>query len=52
MVDSVDVLRDPRSGDIPIIIFQVVQIYESYWDVPVFAVGGIRYGVSIADPLR
>jgi hypothetical protein len=41
VVDTVDILRDPRSGDIPIVVFQNVQVDKGDRDVPVFAVGGV-----------
>lgn len=41
MVDPVDELGYSGSGNVPIVIFEFIQIYQSDGNVPVFAFGRI-----------
>jgi hypothetical protein len=38
MVHPVDVLCNPRCGDIPVIVLERVEIHQGNWDVPILAV--------------
>jgi hypothetical protein len=41
VVDAVDVLRYSRSGNVPIVVFDLVEVDESDRNVPVFAFGRV-----------
>jgi hypothetical protein len=48
VVDTVDVLRYPRGGDIPVIVLERIEIDESDGHVPVLAVGRVGYGECVS----
>jgi hypothetical protein len=49
VVDTVDVLRYPRGGDIPIVVFELIEIDERDGHVPVLAVGRVGYGECVSE---
>lgn len=43
MIYSIDKLGNSRSGYIPIIILDFVEVDEGYWNMPIFAIRGVGY---------
>lgn len=46
MIDAVDVLGDSSGSDVPVVVFNLVEIDEGDRDVPVFAFGGVGCGLA------